>query len=240
MSMPEAKGASFYEDHPSFTSRPAFPQVVHPKGKTGNSMLFEETTEVKCTRFSGRPLTYQTLGEIKMTYASQPKSSPDQPTGEAIAPGCLRGIHHIALNVKDIHASRYFYGTILGLHELQGDEIPETLKALVIQGKVANFRTPDGLILDLFSEPDLSPPHPDPRQQFTRANHLAFDIAPDEFDRAVAALHHHAVPIDHGPVTRPTGRGIYFYDPDGFLLEIRCDPVEQKVTEAPPIPDIPN
>jgi glyoxylase I family protein len=32
------------------------------------------------------------------------------------------------------------------------------------------------------------------------------------------------VPIAEGPVTRPTGRGIYFYEPDGFLLEIRCDP----------------
>ncbi|MFM7368615.1 MAG: VOC family protein, partial [Sphaerospermopsis kisseleviana] len=22
----------------------------------------------------------------------------------------------------------------------------------------------------------------------------------------------------------PTGRGVYFYDPDGFMIEIRCDP----------------
>jgi len=61
-------------------------------------------------------------------------------------------------------------------------------------------------------------------QQFTRANHLAFDIAPDLFDRAVKALQAQEIAIDHGPVSRPTGRGIYFYDPDGFLLEIRCDP----------------
>jgi glyoxylase I family protein len=32
------------------------------------------------------------------------------------------------------------------------------------------------------------------------------------------------VQIEGEPVTRPTGRGIYFYDPDGFLIEIRCDP----------------
>ncbi len=30
--------------------------------------------------------------------------------------------------------------------------------------------------------------------------------------------------IASGPVTRPTGRGVYFYDPDGFIVEIRCDP----------------
>jgi glyoxylase I family protein len=141
-----------------------------------------------------------------------------------LPPGVLRRVHHIALNVKDMAVSRHFYGQILGLHELQGDAVPETLKDLVAAGKVANFQTPDGTILDLFGEPDLQPPDADPTKQFTRANHFAFDIAPELFDHAVAILRQNHVPIDHGPVSRPTGRGIYFYDPDGFLLEIRCDP----------------
>jgi glyoxylase I family protein len=121
-------------------------------------------------------------------------------------------------------ASRYFYGHVLGLQELTGEAVPATLKALVATGKVANFITPDGTVIDLFWEPDLSPPAADPTQQFTRANHLAFDIAPEQFDGAVAVLRQQHIPIDHGPVSRPTGRGIYFYDPDGFLVEIRCDP----------------
>lgn len=142
----------------------------------------------------------------------------------AIPSGALKRVHHIALNVKDMEVSRSFYRDVLGLHELQGEEVPETLKQLVTEGKVTNFRTPDGTVLDLFSEPDLSPPDSDPTQQFTRANHLAFDIAPELFDEAVAVLKQHPIQIDQGPVSRPTGRGIYFYDPDGFLLEIRCDP----------------
>jgi glyoxylase I family protein len=121
--------------------------------------------------------------------------------------------------------SRHFYGQILGLHELTGEEIPTTLKQLVEQGKVANFALGYGIILDLFWEPELSPPDLNPKQQFTRANHLAFDIDPSLFDQAVEVLKSQNVMIDHGPVTRPTGRGIYFYDPDGFLLEIRCDPI---------------
>lgn len=141
-----------------------------------------------------------------------------------LTPGMLRRVHHIALNVKDMQASRHFYGTVLGLHELTGEEVPTTLKELVATGKVANFVTPDGTVIDLFWEPELLPPHPDPTQQFTRANHFAFDIAPEWFDHVVSVLQQHQVVIDHGPVTRPTGRGIYFYDPDGFLLEIRCDP----------------
>jgi glyoxylase I family protein len=138
--------------------------------------------------------------------------------------GALNRLHHVALNVADMSASRHFYGTILGLHELAGTEIPSSLLELVNQGRVANFRIPDGTILDLFAEPELSPPSPDPTQQFTRANHLAFDIAPDLFDLAVAVLRANGVKIDGEPVTRSTGRGVYCYDPDGFIVEIRCDP----------------
>ncbi|BAZ10967.1 glyoxalase/bleomycin resistance protein/dioxygenase [Calothrix sp. NIES-4071] len=139
--------------------------------------------------------------------------------------GDLRRVHHIALNVKDMQASRNFYGHILGLHELMGDEIPETLAKLVAEGKVANFVTPDGTVVDLFWEPDLQPPDPNPERTFTRAYHLAFDISPQSFDRAVQVLQENQITIAHGPVSRPTGRGVYFYDPDGFMVEIRCDPI---------------
>jgi len=141
-----------------------------------------------------------------------------------LAPGNLRKVHHIALNVKDMQASRYFYGNILGLHELTGDEVPATLIELVASGKVANFVTPDGTILDLFWTPDLTPPNPDPEKSFTRAYHLAFDIEPQLFEQAVTVIRENEIAIAHGPVTRPTGRGVYFYDPDGFMIEIRCDP----------------
>jgi glyoxylase I family protein len=149
-------------------------------------------------------------------------SSPD--LNSAISPGSLRRVHHIALNVQDMQASRHFYGSILGLHELKGDEVPETLVDLVKAGKVANFKTPDDTILDLFWEPELSPPDPNPERGFTRANHLAFDIAPELFDSAVEVLRQHQIKIAQEPVTRPTGRGVYFYDPDGFIVEIRCNP----------------
>jgi len=109
---------------------------------------------------------------------------------------------------------------------MTGDEIPATLTELVNTGKVANFVTPDGTILDLFWEPELSPPDPNPDKSFTRAYHLAFDIDPRLFDTSVAVLKEHNIAIAHGPVSRPTGRGVYFYDPDGFMLEIRCNPAD--------------
>lgn len=147
-------------------------------------------------------------------------------TATGLAVGSLRKVHHIALNVKNMQASKHFYGDILGLHQLQGDEVPSTLVKLVAAGKVCNFRTPDGVILDLFAEPNLSPPDADPEQQFTRANHLSFDIAPQLFDDAVTTLKKLQIPMATDIVTRLTGRGYYIYDPDGFIVEIRCDPLD--------------
>ena len=144
---------------------------------------------------------------------------------KGIGAGNLRQVHHIAFNVKNMAASRHFYGNVLGLHELEGEEVPSTLIKLKAAGKVTNFKTPDGTIIDLFAEPDLSPPDRDPNKQFTRASHLAFDIAPELFDDAVAILKQNQIKVAAEVVTRPTGRGFYFFDPDGFTIEIRCDPL---------------
>ncbi len=141
-----------------------------------------------------------------------------------LQPGNLRQVHHIALNVADIQASRYFYGQILGLQELTETEIPSSIAHLVAAGQVANFRTPDGTILDLFAEAGLTPPAPDPTKQFTRTSHFAFDIDPQLFDFAVQVLVTNQVRMEGQPVSRSTGRGVYFYDPDGLMIEIRCDP----------------
>jgi glyoxylase I family protein len=144
-------------------------------------------------------------------------------TANFLRAGYLRQVHHIALNVLDLQTARYFYGQVLGLEELTGSEIPSSIAPLVAAGKVANFRTPDGTILDLFAEPELTAPDSDPTIQFTRANHLAFDIDPQLFDFAVQVLRENNVRIEGEPVTRSTGRGVYFYDPDGLMIEIRCD-----------------
>lgn len=140
----------------------------------------------------------------------------------AIALGTLHRVHHIALNVSDLKASRHFYGYILGLHELSGDEVRITIKDLVASGKAASFITPDGMGIDLFWEPDMTSPSRG-NHVLTCVDHLAFEIDPQLFDQTVETLRINQVSINPEPVNRPTGKGIYFYDPDGFLLEIRCE-----------------
>ncbi|MGC1305710.1 MAG: VOC family protein [Phormidesmis sp.] len=170
-----------------------------------------------------------------ITDSQAPSSiSPDSTRVQAatgLRPGMLRSVHHIALNVKDMQASCQFYGEVLGLHRLTGADIPKTLVTLVAEGKVTNFRTPDGTILDLFWEPELTPPDPDPEKSFTRADHLAFDIAPEQMASAMSLLRQANIPFK-GPVIRPTGKGIYFRDPDGFTIEVRCDPATPSTAEA--------
>ena len=153
-----------------------------------------------------------------------PSKSTNTKPAIGLGKNILKAVHHIAFNVKDMAASCHFYGTILGLHQLTGSEIPKTLVKLVQEGKVTNFKTPDGTIIDLFYEPELDPPDTNPNKQFTRANHLAFDIEPELFDNAIKILQENKVKMAGNPITRPTGRGVYFFDPDGFMIEIRCDP----------------
>jgi glyoxylase I family protein len=155
--------------------------------------------------------------------AQNHSQSISQPPKTGLLPGMLRSVHHIALNVKDMQQACDFYGNVLGLHRLTGDEVPATLITLVAEGKVTNFKTPDGTILDLFWTPDFVAPDPDPSQRFTRADHLAFDIDPQQFDQAMALLNQVGIEFE-GPIVRPTGRGIYFFDPDGFMVEVRCNP----------------
>ena len=165
----------------------------------------------------------QQKGQASVNQASVNQASVNQASVKGLIPGMLRSVHHIALNVKDMEAACYFYGEVLGLHRLVGKEVPETLIQLVAEGKVTNFKTPDGTILDLFWTPDLTPPDSDPTKGFTRAEHLAFDIAAHQMDEAMSRLKQAGIEFN-GPITRPTGRGIYFYDPDGFMVEVRCNP----------------
>ena len=125
----------------------------------------------------------------------------------------LDGIHHIALNVKDLDRAERFYTEVLGFKVTH--RFTKGLNHLMLDtgnSAIALFEAPDLEVkeaMDLVSE--------------TGYLHLAFKIHRDQFPAIVDELKKHKVTIDNGPVKRGDGESVYFNDPDHNRLEIHCD-----------------
>ena len=125
----------------------------------------------------------------------------------------LDGIHHIALNVKDLDRAERFYTEVLGFKVTH--RFTKGLNHLMLDtgnSAIALFEAPDLEVkdaMDLLSE--------------TGYLHLAFKIQRDRFPAVIDELKKHNVGIDSGPVKRGDGESIYFNDPDHNHLEIHCD-----------------
>ena len=125
----------------------------------------------------------------------------------------LDGIHHIALNVKDLDRAERFYTEVLGFTVTH--RFTKGLNHLMLDtgnSAIALFEAPELEVkdaMDLLSE--------------TGYLHLAFKIHRDQFPTVVDELKKHNVTIDNGPVKRGDGESIYFNDPDHNHLEIHCD-----------------
>ena len=148
-----------------------------------------------------------------------------QSHNKGLPKGSLSRIHHISLKVTNMKISKHFYGNILGLQELTNSTFPESISRLVKAEKIAIFYIPDGSLVNLFLEPDLALHSSSYPQSFTHAeisNHLAFEIDSQRFEQAVEVMYTNNVKFDYG-INGSTGKALYCYDPDGFLIEIRYD-----------------
>jgi glyoxylase I family protein len=126
---------------------------------------------------------------------------------------------HIVLNVGDIERSLAFYTGILGL---KGERVEEFRS-----GKVGfpSVRINEGTIIDLFPTT-----HPAPREQGKKSqgnlNHFCLVVGPEDFSGVTEYLAANEIAIREGPVSRWGARGratsVYFLDPDGNEVEIRC------------------
>ncbi len=125
----------------------------------------------------------------------------------------LDGIHHIALNVKDLDRAERFYTDVLGFKVTH--RFTKGLNHLMLDtgnSAIALFEAPDLEVkdaMDLLSK--------------TGYLHLAFKVHRDQFPAVVDELKKNNVTIDNGPVKRGDGESIYFNDPDHNHLEIHCD-----------------
>ncbi len=150
----------------------------------------------------------------------------------------IRGVNHLALVCKDMRRTVEFYSEVLGMPLIKTIELPNNM------GQHFFFDMGNGDSLAFFWFPDApdavpgvsSPAHMPGAGELVTAhgsmNHIAFDIAEEHFDAAVARLHEKGIktsPVlnhDDSPmqVAREMHpgvfvRSIYFMDPDGILLE---------------------
>ena len=124
----------------------------------------------------------------------------------------IDGIHHVALNVKDLDRAEKFYTQVLGFQVTQ--RFTKGLNHLMLDtgnSAIALFEAPDletQPALELLSE--------------TGYLHLAFKASKEQMAAIVQELKQHNVSIGDGPVRRGDGESIYFNDPDFNHLEIHC------------------
>lgn len=126
-------------------------------------------------------------------------------------------LDHIVLNVKDIDRALDFYANVLGLAIERLDEFRA--------GKIGfpsariNART----IIDLFPVKDAAARNESGARNL---NHFCLVVEQEDFSGIVDYLKGRNVAILNGPISRWGARGratsVYFHDPDGNEIEIRC------------------
>ena len=131
-------------------------------------------------------------------------------------------LDHIVLNVRDIERALNFYTEVLGLKPERLDEFRS--------GSV-NFpsvRINDRTIIDLFPAKNGEAPARPAKKRDGNLNHFCLVVGQDDFSGIVSYLTERQVAIREGPMSRWGARGratsVYFLDPDGNEVEIRCYP----------------
>jgi len=129
-------------------------------------------------------------------------------------------LDHIVLNVGDIDRALSFYTGVLGLHPERLDEFRA--------GKVGfpSVRINDDTIIDLFPTPASGAVQKSSGKSNGNLNHFCMVVGKEDFAGIVDYLNANGVTIREGPVGRWGARGratsVYFLDPDGNEIEIRC------------------
>jgi len=129
-------------------------------------------------------------------------------------------LDHIVLNVSDIDRALTFYTDVLGLEPERLDEF----KA----GEVGfpSVRINPDTIIDLFPMPPGGSLREGDTKSKPNLNHFCMVVSQTDFSSIVDYLKENGVTVRQGPVSRWGARGratsVYFLDPDGNEIELRC------------------
>ena len=127
-----------------------------------------------------------------------------------------RGVYHIGIAVNDMERAVKFYTEVLGMSvaKLNRDDMGDKLNR-------ADLRSGDDMVV-LFQRP-----HPVEKNALKEegATHQAFLVSNEDFEIAAKKMKDWGVKVyDIPTVERPTGRGFYFFDSEGNLLQLYAPP----------------
>ncbi len=128
----------------------------------------------------------------------------------------LDGVHHIGLNVRDLHRAEAFYTEVLGF------EVTERYAENICHLMLASPGEPPGSAkVHLFEAKDLDMQDALATLSGQGYAHIAFGTTRERFPAIVEELKQRKVDFK-GPLVMGQGESVHFTDPDGNHLEIRC------------------
>ena len=133
----------------------------------------------------------------------------------------IKGIDHVAINVRDIERSVEFYTKVIGLKITEREPSKPGVEYFLDCGPS---------LIGIIQANDMSISH-----QFEHeglgANHFSFRIHSKDFDAIIKRLEENYVAIEFAK-KREKSWSLYFYDLDGNKLEITAWPCEDGLPEA--------
>ncbi|WP_153101991.1 VOC family protein [Paraburkholderia hayleyella] len=145
--------------------------------------------------------------------------------------GVVQGLHHFAWRCRDAEQTRHFYEDILGLplvHLIRNDYVPSTGEYCPYVHIF--FEMADGAYIAFFDLGDDVMAEPSPNTP-AWVNHIALRVdSPEQLREMKAHLQANGVEVlgvtDHHII-----ESIYFFDPNGFRLELTTPTVSTQVMQ---------
>ena len=119
------------------------------------------------------------------------------------------GIYHIGIPVDDLERAERFYTQVLGMKAgaRLTEEGAQLSRLKCGDADVVLFKRPRPLSRNALKEDGIT--------------HQAFEVPPDTFDEAIEFLKREGL-FHSGPVVRPSGRAVYFFDSEGNYQQLHA------------------
>jgi len=137
----------------------------------------------------------------------------------------IKQIYHIGLPCNDLERATKFYTDVLGMKCTKvGFDTESGGPYKDVYGmfpEISRLFMEDGMCLVLFQRPK-----PIERGDFDEGtSHIALEVSSDDFDQAADELKKAGVKVlIDKPVVRPTGKAIYFFDPEMNYIQLWSKP----------------